>query len=115
MSDMPLFDESLSREAREEGLDRAGSPLARSRFLAEAQGVAAWLAETGDVTADDVVRYYNNLGIDINLELGPAMGLVFRGSQWTWTGEVRNSSRVGRHAGALRVWRLRPLDNEAGK
>ncbi len=106
---LPLFDSRQSQNAQDEGIARATSPLAASRFLAEAQETAEYLARAhGEVTADDVVEAYARRGLNLNLELGNAMGALFKDkATWEWTGKVRNSKRVGRHSGVLRVWKLR--------
>ena len=106
---LPLFDAQRSRDERDDGLVQAASPPSRQLMIQEAKTAAIMLACLMDgITADDVSKHFAGKGINISAVLGHAMGTIFRPPKvWEWTGEIRNSERVGRRASALRVWRLR--------
>lgn len=105
--DMPLFDLAEGRVRRDEGITRAIRPDDRQRWMEEARAVARRIArERGRVTADDVVRWHVERGTDLTARLGPALGGLFRGAEWEWTGQFMQSAQVRNHARLQRVWRL---------
>jgi len=107
---LPLFDSAASEAARDEGIEAAtGSLPAWNLHLIEAaRGVARILARrNGTVNADDVVKHFADEGTDLTAKLGNAMGGLFRGDEWEFTGKYIKSERVHAHANLLRVWRLR--------
>lgn len=107
--ELPLFDLAKSEEARDLGIELAASPAARRLLLLDAQRVAIMLAmRNGEADADDVVKWYAEHDIDLTGKLGNAMGALFKGAGWEWTGKFTKSARVHAHANLLRVWRLRP-------
>jgi hypothetical protein len=106
-SDLPLFDLAAGREARDEGIEQAANAKDRQMHLEEARAVAMMIArERGCVTADDVAYYYYQRGIRLQSRLGQAMGALFRGKEWKWTGEIVPSVQKKNHARLQRVWRL---------
>ena len=103
----PLFDAAASEDAKATGIDRAtGSlPMWNVMLLDAARGIARIIArEGGTVTADDVVRRFADKGIDLTAKLGNAMGSLFKGPEWEWTGDYIKSARVHAHSNLLRVW-----------
>ena len=104
------FDLSASEEAKREGKRRAerSGPAWNLHLLDAARGVARILARTnGEVTADDVVKHFQDSGIDLTAKIGNAMGSLFKGREWEWTGKFVKSARVHAHANLLRVWRIK--------
>jgi len=105
---MPLFDGEASEQAKRDGMLRAAA--SRKLMLLDAQRVAIILAmRDGEVNADDVVQWYANHAIDLTAKLGNAMGSLFRGSEWQWTGKFIKSARLHAHSNLLRVWCLRAM------
>jgi hypothetical protein len=101
-----VFNFAEGQEARDAGLDRAGSPFYRRELLESAKAHAIALGHAiGEVTADDVFRRMLNWGQEPEL-LGNAAGSIFRGSEWVCVG-VKQSERKSRHAGKISVWRLK--------
>ena len=104
---MTLFDLAASTAAKDRGMALAAD--AKRELLAEAKGIARQLArahESSECTADDVGMYYHALGINIAERLGPAMGSLFKGREWEFTGKRVLSKRKSNHARELKVWRL---------
>lgn len=58
-----------------------------------------------EITADEVQIALINYGYDPS-DLGNAAGALFRGKQWSFTGEWRKSIRITNHRRQNRVWRL---------
>ena len=105
--DMPLFNQEAGEKARDEGIERALAPSERQWWIEEARSAARRIAlRTGRVTADDVAAHFKVVGINIHQKLGNAMGGLFRGKEWEWTGGFIRSAQVGNHARVQRVWRL---------
>lgn len=99
------FSLDAGRALRDIGIGRA--KLAKADVIEAAAAVARVHAmRNGEVTADDVMRRMITLGF-LPEQLGRSMGGLFRGGEWEWTGEFRPSRRVSRHAGMIRVWRLK--------
>ena len=103
--DMPGYTDKearLSQALKEKELDgheqRKPKPIERAR--AYARSVAA--AE-GTVTADDIRHWCKRNDI----EVGPWLGAVFRGKEWTQDGWT-TSRDPKQHATGLRVWRHTP-------
>ena len=100
---LPLFSKRRSKETRETGMARAA--LAHLEDLVIARGIAREIAcasPTQTCDADQVQRVLLEKGI----KLGNAAGSLFKGTEWEWTGEIRNSIRITNHARMVRVWRL---------
>jgi len=60
--------------------------------------------EWGTVHAEDVnteLAFYHNIS-----SLGNAAGSLFKGKDWTFTGEWHQSTRSSSHGRFIRVWRL---------
>ena len=89
-----------------ERLKREGMKLAadkRPDDLLIARDIAKMLCRAyGTVTADQVQER-----LDKRIDLGNAAGSIFKGGAFTWTGEYVKSVRRSRHAGLIRVWRLK--------
>lgn len=95
-------------ERKEAGIKRAMSPAGRKNMMIHARRIARMIGTSqGEVTADDVVRYFDVRGIDLPAILGKAMGGLFRTEEFVPTGEYRPSTRPERHASVSRVWRVR--------
>lgn len=96
------FDHASSQADKRYGMRLAEE--AAVDLLEQARDIARRLArENGTVTADDVGRA---LGDNGSSSLGPAAGSLFRGREWTWTGQWAPSKRRTNHGRMLRVWRL---------
>lgn len=65
----------------------------------------ALLRNDRTATADDAARGFKLVGLPPDC-LGNASGSLFRGKEWTWTGEWQQSRRVTNHARVIRIWRL---------
>jgi hypothetical protein len=107
---LPLFDATASEDGKERGIDAARGSLAswNLHLLEAARGVARILARrNGTVTADDVVKHFADEGINLTAKLGNAMGGLFKGAEWEFTGKYIKSVRVHAHSNLLRVWRIR--------
>ena len=95
------------REGRRKG--SVGNKLAASRhsyLLRYARSLAVSIAlerPDGGVTADDVYEQLIQRGIDVQL-LGNAAGSLFRGKNWIFSGERRQSRRVSNHGRWIMVW-----------
>ena len=97
-----LFDLDEALRLKEKGIQQAEA--ARYSPLEIARKVAFDLALMVDgITSDDVHRLLDR---ETSEALGPAAGALFRGSEWAWTGEWRQSSKVTNRGRYLRVWRL---------
>lgn len=111
---LPLFDAVASEAAKDQGRDAARYSLpAWNLHLMKAARLQAHIIArlNGTVTADDVVRYFSDHGIDLTAKLGNAMGSMFRGAEWEWTGDYVKSARVHAHSNLLRVWKLKTGGN----
>lgn len=108
MTGMPLFDQEEALKARDEGMLRARNAGERQALLVRARGVAESIAVArGEVTADDVVLWYKeHQDVDLTSRLGNAMGSLFKGPRWKWTGRFAVSERVHAHGNRLMIWRL---------
>lgn len=105
---LPLFDAVASADARDAGIGLAASPAGRQFWLRDAKETARKLARRkGEISADDVVEFYAENDVDLTGVLGNAMGGLFRGAEWEWTGKYIKSARVHAHSNLLRVWRIR--------
>jgi len=107
---LPLFDAAGGEKAKAEGMEAGehGNMLRHIR-LSEVRGIAYSLAkERGSITSDVVALHVlSKTGRDIAVDLGPAMGSLFKGNEWIFTGERVKSTRVKNHSRELKVWRLR--------
>lgn len=102
-----LFDHSAGAEAARDGIERAQYGLLpwNIGLLEEAQCTAIAIAkQKGEVTADDVVAAFNQVGVDLPGTIGNAMGSLFRGRHWRHAG-TKSSTRITNHARLMRVWR----------
>ena len=101
-----LFDLPKAKRLRDAGKDRAATE--RRELLWRAQNLAVNTARLwGVVTADCV--YERMAALKLHPErLGNAWGSLFKGPEWEWTGEWRQSTRVSNRGRYNRVWRLRP-------
>lgn len=103
-----LFDLKSEVKARDKGMKRATE--GKQDVLSLARKIAKDVARSRPdrcCTADDVQGELALLGYS-STELGNAAGSIFRGDRrWEWTGRWVPSERIGRHANAIRVWRLR--------
>lgn len=101
----------LSREEslrlKKEGMEKAAR--GRERLLEHTRYVARELARMNDtVTIDDVHEWYQrNKTIDIARYLGKALGSVFKGDFWEFTGSYVPTKRPTSHARPIKVWRLK--------
>ena len=102
-----LFDLPKAKKLRDAGKDRAATE--RRELLGVAQEYAVNLCRflTVPITADEV---YDAMAVTERHpeRLGNAWGSVFKGPEWEWTGEWRQSTRVSNRGRYIRVWRLRP-------
>jgi hypothetical protein len=102
--DLPLFDGVESRHRKDEGMRIAAEH--RPTDLEYARQIARRIAvehPDRECDADRVGRILQHEGID----LGPASGSLFKGSEWIFTGRRILSKRKANHARELKVWRLR--------
>jgi hypothetical protein len=101
-----LFDLATAQAERDKG--KAIAANARRIVLERAKQIASTLADLhGSIHIDMVMQKLVEEGYTPET-LGNAAGSVFRpskNSEWVWTGEVIQSTRVSRHAGWVRVWR----------
>jgi hypothetical protein len=104
MDQPSLFDADLSLALKARGIAfaEAGNmtELEAARVIAKTHPRAY-----EGITADDVNSLREELGR--TAPLGNSSGALFRGGDWTPTGEYRNATRITSHARALKVWRLR--------
>ena len=101
------FDVAEGRKQRDAGIAQASDMLSRRFLLELARDIATLHARKhGSVTYDDVYSEMSDKGFRPDL-LGNAAGSVFRGKEWQFTGEWRQSERVSNHARVNRVWRRR--------
>src|ERR1700679_2247713 len=107
-----LFNYQLGQKLRDEGISKASSwPYAEP--VAIARGIALMLAKkNGEVTADCVYRHMETAP---NQEVvGPALealkanpnswGSIFRTDKLKFSGRIKNSEKVSRHASVQRIW-----------
>jgi hypothetical protein len=107
------FNAVESERLKEEGIEKATTPDFRQELLRDAKSIAIDLCTTaGTVTADDVSWFFETeRGIDLAGILGNAMGSLFRGSRWEFTGDLVHSSRKSRHRNLIRVWKFKEKEN----
>jgi hypothetical protein len=103
MTQSDLFDAAESRRRKAHGMaiaeDAADTLLTQAREFARSHAIY-W----GEVNADNVSKWLELNGLP---DLGPAAGSLFRGKEWEFTGQFKQSTRKTNHARLLRVWRLR--------
>lgn len=101
-SDSPyLFDMTTGEALKQHGMELAADH--RVDELCLARQIAIEIARNGDGTCHmDQVRQRLPEGV----ELGPAAGSVFKGSEWEFTGLRVRSLLQSNHARELKVWRL---------
>jgi hypothetical protein len=98
-----LFDLNKGREKRDAGI--ALVSINNKEFIAEMRKFANDLAKhTGQVHVDDVREYAIAKGIRPNHS--NAWGAVFRGSEFTQSGEYRASRLISNHGHRSPVWIL---------
>jgi len=102
------FNLSLALDFKERGITAVAGN--NRHFLTTARNIAIALCkQNGSVTADDVRR---------NCPLEPlhpnAWGGIFRGKQWRFTGQFKQSDLVSRRGGYQRVWVLDPTGQKHG-
>lgn len=107
MNELPLFNFHASQAARDAGIEQATSypfdePVARAR------NIAILLAKrNGTVCADDVHKYLSEWLPDVLEAIQPkAWGGVMKSPRLRFTGRIKESERLARHAGAQRIWEL---------
>lgn len=84
---------------KDSGMTRAAE--AKPELLARARSILVRLAiNNGECTADDLPE-------DMRVALGPAMGSLFKGGMWVFTGKRKVSHLVSNHGRELKVWRLK--------
>lgn len=102
--ELPLFDLAAGNEAKDAGMQQAAEN--KKSLLAHARKLAVKVAEQkGEISADDVAQALHDEGISV-FALGNAMGSLFKGGQFEWTGRFTKSERVHSHGNLLRIWRL---------
>lgn len=102
-----IFDLEEGERLRDAGIAQAADTIGRKFLLELAQDIATLYAQNyGTVTYDHVYAEMVAKGYNPDL-LGNAAGNVFRGKEWEFSGEWKQSTRVSNHARAIRVWRLR--------
>lgn len=108
---LPLFNAGFSQLEMEVGIGRATFPEHRRELLEQAKEKAkeiAFFDHARCISADDLVFWYaKNRHIDLPAKLGNAMGSIFRGKDWEFTGRYVKSARARSHRNLLRVWRLK--------
>lgn len=96
---------SATQGVQEQQAGVAQAAAFRAEILSRARYAAKILGKTGSVvTADDVYALLIANGYNIDA-LGPAAGAIFRGKNWKFTGEWKQSNRVSNHARLNRVWK----------
>ena len=96
----------FGEQLKEEGLENAISKGDRKVYLKIVQEKAVEIAMgKGDITADDVAKYFESQGMDTYKKLGNTSGAVFRAGVWEKTGKYIMSERPRRHRSLLTVWR----------
>ena len=99
------FDLKASREARDEGMDRAAEKRKHDLLLAKSIAVEiAKAAMNQSCSINDVQHRLAILGID----LGNAAGSVFKGGEWERVG-FGQAEKVSSHARVISVWRLKSV------
>lgn len=113
-SQLPLdFSDGDSGEDRKEK-GSALAAVANRKLLDQARQIALSLGRKYTTTdADYVLKAMEKLGIDLSTETSPNWrGSIFRTKDWQAHG-FRKSSRKSRHAGMIRVWKLRSDDDSS--
>ena len=101
MDTLPLFDASLSRTKKEQGMIQAASPIQSAIWLSKAREKAVEIAtRQGEVSIEDI---YRHIGLPDNPN---AAGSVFRGSKWVVVGRCQ-STRPSTHSREVKIWALR--------
>jgi hypothetical protein len=100
-----LFDLEKGRELKEEGMAAATSTKADRLFMARQIAKRMPGARTSGITSDDVWREMTARGI--YEDLGNAAGSLFKGGEWRWTGQYRQTTKVTNHARRVMVWVLK--------
>lgn len=84
---------------KEEGIARAS--MHKQDLIAYVRDLAAAVAESkGTVSVNDLPE-------SLCIELGDAMGAVFKGGRFLPTGAITRAHRTESHARAVQVWKLR--------
>lgn len=105
MEQQRLFDQRAGAAARDAGMKQAADR--KNSLLEYARGIAYRLAlKNGTVTADCVAKSLVRSGITED-QFGCWMGSLFRGRDFVFTGEFRQSDRVSNHGRYNRVWGLK--------
>lgn len=106
---MVEFNAEAGEAAKERGRQQAQGalPFWGVNLLDQAREVARSMSRMrGHVNADDLCLWFqHHENIDLAGRLGPAMGVMFRGLEWEWTGQFVKSIRVTNRRRLLRVWR----------
>lgn len=93
-----------ARALRDAGIDKVESN--NSTWVSTARSYAVKLAfQNGEVTADDVRKVFGESPDHPN-----AWGAVFRSPSLKWTGRMKPSIRVSRHAGMQRIWEYKTTE-----
>jgi len=109
MEQLDLFDQAKARELKEEGMKVSRENPERISLLEVAREGARKAAMgrlSRHATADDSYIYLTSLGFD-QFSLGNAAGSIFRGAEWSHTGEFKPSIRSSNRGHLVRVWRLK--------
>lgn len=99
----PQLNLFASRQARDKGIAKVSShhPELLNRLREIAKHIAKYKAE---ISIDDVKQYCHNFNIEIT---HPNLcGAVFKGGDFECCG-FAPSKQVSRHAGLIRLWRLK--------
>lgn len=113
MTQLPLFSESDGERLKREGMAAASGKAVV--LLGHARQVAVHVARAqgGQCNSDDVTDWFwRNLNMDLGRRLGPAMGSLFRGGLWEFTGERVRSQRTSNHVREIKVWRYTGDDDD---
>lgn len=101
---------------KEIGISRALSKEDRAEVISYLRNIAVKaIRELGEVTVDDVLERAEKDGVEpeyIIKVMGKAMGGLFRGRQFVFTGRTDFSRRPQNHANILRIWTLRSKVHE---
>ncbi len=96
-----IFNLDEARQKRDQGIKQVSDN--NERFLVVARDIAKRIAARDGTVTMDGVRAWCPLE---PLHSG-AWGAVFRGSEWEFTGEWKQSKLVSRRGGYQRVWVLK--------
>ncbi len=98
-----MYDSHQSEQGKAEGMKLAAQH--RAMGLARARTLAIEIAlrwPSREVTSDMVGLAMTERNLK---NLGPAMGSIFRGKEWQFTGRYVKSIRITNHSRMLRVWK----------